>query len=520
MKEAKNRFFILMIFLGSNYLNALESHADSHIMQFITRVKKDKNKRFILTSRTNIFNQSILLSDKFRTQKLDGDEFIITVDELKEIDKARILYNHLWHSNLSEKYIDELYKNERYKEIIKHRNFNPRLIEFIMDLDRINSTTSENYWQDIQNNLNNPSEIWANTFDSQSDEFIRNIVLLVVFNKNNINEEELKKAYSILNKLTEAHSTSNNSQEFDSIIEKAVKYFLNRSFDRHGGIKYSLFNPSIADFIINRYKEDEAKLLIFLKALNNLTSLNHLFSMKRFSTISEKIYKKIVKQLYINIDINSLSNSQDIDYVIRILSFLDGSYDTYEKIIPFCQKIITEANNFTLIENFIDILLGINIEEINIDTYAFVRVIIENTYDDIEEINKIIELIKYLNINDDDIKSSLNDLIFRYLQYELENRIDNLDTNDVSFDSDYDGVHLSDSEICVDNYLADLINDIESFDGIEIDEDEIIEHIDVDATIERLIEQYITEVPDSYDEDREISITYGNDEIYDLFERG
>lgn len=518
----KKQIFYFDDFLGSNYLNALERHADSHIMQFILRIKKDKEKRFILTSRTNIFNQSILLSDKFRTQKLDSDEFIITVDGLEEIDKAKILYNHLWHSNLSNEYIDELYKEERYKQIIKHRNFNPRLIEFIMDIDRINSTSTETYWQDIQNNLNNPSEIWANTFDSQSDEFIRNIILLVVFNKNTINEEELKKSYDTLNTLTKAYNNSNNSQEFDSIIEKAVKYFLNRSFDRYGNIRYSLFNPSIADFIINRYKKNEEKVLYFLQSLNNLTSLQYISSMKFISIISEETYNNIIKKLYLNIDITNLLNDKDIDYTIKVFSFifLDSTYDLNEKIIPFCQKVITEANNFTLIEDFINILLWIDIEKIEISTYNFIRVIIMNTSKDLEEINKVIELIKYLNINDENINSSLNDLISEYLQYELEYRVDNLDTNDVSFDHDYDGVYLSEYEINVDDYLEDLISDIESFTGINVDEDEIVAYIDVNATMERLIEQYKSEVPDDYYNHREISSTYGNDEIDDLFERG
>ena len=257
----KKQIFYFDDFLGSNYLSALEAHTDSHIIQFIERIKKDKDKRFILTSRTNIFNQGILLSDKFKTKKLKSDEFIITVNDLKEMDKAKILYNHIWYSNLNEEYVDELYKEKRYRKVINHKNFNPRLIEFITDIDRIDSSVPSDYWNDIKNNLNNPNEIWANTFDTESDDFIRNIVSLVVFNQNSIENEELKKSYDILNKLTKAYNSSSNSQEFDSVIEKAVKYFLNRSLVREEKIKYTLFNPSIADFIINRYKNDEKSIL-------------------------------------------------------------------------------------------------------------------------------------------------------------------------------------------------------------------------------------------------------------------
>lgn len=44
-------------FLGSNFLAVLNRHEDSHIVGFIQRVSKDKNKRFILTSRSTVLNR-------------------------------------------------------------------------------------------------------------------------------------------------------------------------------------------------------------------------------------------------------------------------------------------------------------------------------------------------------------------------------------------------------------------------------------------------------------------------------
>ena len=98
----KKQVFYFDDFLGSNYLEAIEDKKDSHIIKFIERIKKDKHKRFILTSRTNIFNQSILLSDTFSSKNISKNEFILKIDSLKDIDKARILYNHIWHSSLDE----------------------------------------------------------------------------------------------------------------------------------------------------------------------------------------------------------------------------------------------------------------------------------------------------------------------------------------------------------------------------------------------------------------------------------
>ncbi len=88
----------------------------------------------------------------------------------------------MWHSHLDEAYIEELYINKRYMEIIRHTNFNPRIISFITDNDRLIDIPSEKYWDFIKEKLDNPSEIWEHTFSRQSNEFIRNLVSLIVFN--------------------------------------------------------------------------------------------------------------------------------------------------------------------------------------------------------------------------------------------------------------------------------------------------------------------------------------------------
>ena len=66
----------------------------------------------------------------FLPKKLDKNEFLLTVDNLTTLDKAKILYNHLWFNSIKEDYIDEIYLDKRYLTIINHIGFNPRIIEF------------------------------------------------------------------------------------------------------------------------------------------------------------------------------------------------------------------------------------------------------------------------------------------------------------------------------------------------------------------------------------------------------
>lgn len=118
-------------FLGRNYLEALKGHEGNQITQFLRRVAANKNKRFVLTSRSTILNQGKFLIDSFEHSNVQRNEYELRIKSLSDLDKAQILYNHIWHSGLADEYIDQLYFNRRYREIIEHKNFNPRLISYI-----------------------------------------------------------------------------------------------------------------------------------------------------------------------------------------------------------------------------------------------------------------------------------------------------------------------------------------------------------------------------------------------------
>ena len=69
LSEAENvyernerQIFYFDDFLGSNYFEAIENKKDSHVVKFIERIKADKTKRFILTTRTNILNSGVFHS--------------------------------------------------------------------------------------------------------------------------------------------------------------------------------------------------------------------------------------------------------------------------------------------------------------------------------------------------------------------------------------------------------------------------------------------------------------------------
>lgn len=522
----KKQIFYFDDFLGSNYLEALENKKDSHIIKFIERVKRDKTKRFILTSRTNIFNQSILLSDTFRSKNIDEDEFIISIKSLKEIDKAYILYNHIWHSKLEEKYIDEIYKDKRYRDIIDHKNFSPRIIEFITDIIKVKKEDikSTEYWNYLVKKLDNPQDVWKNTFDKQSDDFIRVIVALSVLNGNQIEEDTLKNAYDTYIKLAGLKNNSTASKDFDSVIEEVVKYFLNRTKIYNKTIEYSLFNPSISDFVINKYKDNKEKLILFYSALSSVKSLIELRSLIASKKIHKHVYDAIVVSIHGDLNVENMSN---IDYKIKLFSIYEfinirNKVDVIKRN-QFFQHIIDRQLKFTLIDEFVTVITYIDLEDIRIDNYDFILLMIENAKSDENDINKIIELLKYFNIDDNLVNRELNSLVNEYAKMELDGYISGVSADDVDFKEnkdEYYGYSVQDDDIqdCINHGLSEIINNIDSFSGYLIDEKKVVSTIDIESINQRLVEEYVNIDGEEYDH-KDVVSSHNVDSIEDLFER-
>ena len=269
-------------FLGSNFLLAIDAKQDSHIVSFMKRVSKDSSKRFILTTRSNILNQGKRLSEKFEQGNLDRNEYEIKIQSLTEFDRAQILYNHIYFSDLSEDFIQQIYIDKRYRSIISHKNFNPRLIEFITDAIKVEKEASpEVYWDYIQKSLDNPKDIWRGMIQTQISDLDRHIVIAIVLNGSPVSEEQI--VALLINLKESGLDTTSEYPTIGNIMRGLVGSVLNRNISQDGQVTYSLFNPSIADFVISEYLNRAdyiAKLINCLRSFHALSNIETLSNLK------------------------------------------------------------------------------------------------------------------------------------------------------------------------------------------------------------------------------------------------
>lgn len=270
----QEQLFYFDDFLGRNYLEALQPHQDTQIINFIKRVTRDPKKRFILTSRSNILYTGFNLSDAFDHEKLVRNEYRIEIDDLSELDKARILYNHMWFSELSEEHLEKIYEKSRYILIIKHKNFNPRLISFITDAQRYDGVSPDRYCESILQTLKNPKDVWKNVFDIQLNAICKDIVVAVVLDGSDVPEEDIKAFYY---KRKTHYQNNVDLPTLDATLRVLTGSLLNRIYlDWLQKTVYGLFNPSIADYVIVNFIEDEEYVASIINCLKRPTAIHSL----------------------------------------------------------------------------------------------------------------------------------------------------------------------------------------------------------------------------------------------------
>lgn len=516
-KRDKRQVFYFDDFLGSNYFEAISNKKDSHIVKFIGRLLKDEKKRFILTSRTNILNSGVLHSPILANNKIQKREFLLQITSLTNLDRARILYNHIWHSKLKEEFIEVYYANKQYKKVIKHKNFNPRLIEFITDVDRITVTDSTEYWNYIENTLDNPKDVWADCFKRQNNAFVRNLVNLAVFNGGEISEDNLRESYLELNHIEEQSNESHTEKDFESMSQLATKSFVNRA-KVSSEIKYSLFNPSIADFVIQDYIQNFDKIKAIFQSLNTVKSLKQLQSLQLGKFITERKANELKRLLFYD----GIKRNKSYDYLVFLSKLLSNEDNCQEDIIKVLKEIIENPETINEFSTFLTLLLRFR-EDLEIMDHRFLIHLVENRYLSESEIKEFLNYIETIQLDDKNILEYIRGEIESSVNAEIAFTKGDIDI-DKYFNHYYDEWH---EEVYIDKKgierelekaVWELIFKFDSplVGEMEFDINYIISEIDIEEMVNEHIESQIVDDTEGFSSG---SVGYDQD-IDDLFERG
>ncbi len=346
-KPESKQIFYFDDFLGSNYLELMSGkNDDSNLINFIKRAKEDPTKRLILTSRTTILNQAENKLSKLKNAVIDLSKYEVKVEDYSKFDKALILYNHLYFNEISDDFYEKITEDKNYFKIINHKNFNPRIIEFITDPNRLKTIDTENYLEFILKNLDCPSLIWENPYEQQIDDYSR-FLLTTLFSLDRPKEVILQKAFD---SRLEYEIKNGNFQRINNAFTTKVKDllggFIIASRD-DSATEYNFFNPSIIDFMVDYLKKNPSEKwrilesVVFLEQLTLRFKNNYFTESVIFANEELDRFYKIVKEKESTLEflgsdskkfslLNLYYNFFDIDIVKEDIMRLLTEIDWYE----------------------------------------------------------------------------------------------------------------------------------------------------------------------------------------------
>jgi uncharacterized protein YutE (UPF0331/DUF86 family) len=151
-------------FLGQISLtNELLGKVDQRLPVFLDRLRNNKDLRFILTTRSYLLNQAQIQSDKLSSPRVTGSEMVLNVGVYTRSIKAKIVFNHIYFSDLVDEEKACLLEDDFFLRMIDHRNFSPRLIELLTSADYY-SMREEHIQTTVLRVLDNPAELWGRPY--------------------------------------------------------------------------------------------------------------------------------------------------------------------------------------------------------------------------------------------------------------------------------------------------------------------------------------------------------------------
>lgn len=235
-------------FLGQTFLGDRQEYfgqnQDKAVVEFMEMVRRSPDSMFILTTREHILSSAIRLSERLDGSTLIRDRIVLKLGHYSFGDRARILYNHLYFSELPSAHKKETLRGDFFLQVIRHAHFTPRLIEWLADLSRVGPVPAEEYQGYVQDLLDNPERIWDHAFRTQIPEAGR-CLLLALYGDGGDSVLELASCFT---ELRIARARRYNQQIEPNEFEANLK-ILEGGFVTIGSRGVSYLNPSVKGYV-------------------------------------------------------------------------------------------------------------------------------------------------------------------------------------------------------------------------------------------------------------------------------
>lgn len=281
-QEGVKRIFYYDDFLGATYLDErgtlLANNGDRAIVNLIAMVGASKSAKLILTTRDHILTQALSKSERLRHADMGAHKLVLSISDYSFEQKAKILYNHLYFSELPVAYQRELVADDLYLKIIRHRKFNPRLIEWLSTYHRVSKVAVEDYRQFVQELLDDPTEIWRHAYESQLSHAGRSLFLSLCSHGGRAKTQQLRSTFMSLHA---CRAQRYHFQHGPDDLRLALTE-LNGAFMKPGDDdSLTVLDPSVLDLFNTVVRESPANAIDIIASAQRFEPIYRMWSLSR-----------------------------------------------------------------------------------------------------------------------------------------------------------------------------------------------------------------------------------------------
>lgn len=245
-REGSRQVFFYDDFLGRTTSNEkLGKNEDDRILRLIRTVQKDPSKRFILTTRSYILENAKSQYPRLDEGGIDVSKFILDMQSYTQLHRAHILYNHLYFSTLSANHLAKFVESGAYRELVRHKNYNPRLVQQAVEHATRENIEPVHFSDYLIKTFDNPKNFWRRIVLDEMSLPQRVTLAYIALSSSGAELSKFEDFYSSLRNNTKADIPTQND------LLKSVEGTAVTLVDRYTGVHIDLVNPGLQDAVID-----------------------------------------------------------------------------------------------------------------------------------------------------------------------------------------------------------------------------------------------------------------------------
>ena len=268
---------------GQAYFNMKETQ-ENELLALIKYVNINPNKLLIMNSRISIYHEA-----KDRTPDLvksfDRREYrayILDMERMSIEEKAKIFYNHLYFYGVPHEYFQSIRADKNYRKIVKHSNYNPRIIEFICMPRQFNAIEPAEFAAFAMNCLDKPEQIWRNEYERHLAEVDRLfLTTLYSLSYTTVPFDMVKQCFEY--RISQAPSLDPSVNHFDQTLNRLTNSMV-KIVDSKGNKMLSAANPSVNDFLRAHLSSNAPEKRSLIEGSNSVRQLKRLLDVGAYET--------------------------------------------------------------------------------------------------------------------------------------------------------------------------------------------------------------------------------------------